>query len=169
MMQGDSGKKFDVGERLREERIRCGCGQEEFGAWLGGVSAKTVGNWERNVGAPDARQLAQASEHGVDVIYVLSGKHLPTAVEAPPASYTYDLAVQQVAPQPQEPASLNRDALRSAVLQVLAENQSGRSARTVGDTVDAIVEAYDRFRAIIGSPIGGALGSSRHPGTGTEG
>lgn len=158
---------MELPERLAEERKRLRLTQEALGE-LGGVTKKTQLGYEKGISSPTADYLQRIAMAGVDVVFVLTGR-TPTVVEAPPANYTYDLAVQQVAPQPQEPTSLNRDALRSAVLQVLAENQSGRSARTVGDTVDAIVEAYDRFRAIIGSPIGGALGNSRHPGTGTEG
>lgn len=159
---------MDVGERLRKERIRFGRGQEEFGGWFGGVSAKTVGNWEKSVGAPDARQLSEAISHGVDVMYLLTGARAQ-AVEAPPASYRVDPPVHEALRTAPNAEVLNRDALRIAVLQVLAENQTNGRSRTVGDTVDAIAESYERFRAIIGSPIGAAIGSEDNPGTGTEG
>ncbi|AZU56389.1 helix-turn-helix transcriptional regulator [Ralstonia pseudosolanacearum] len=63
-----------LGERLTEERKRKGLNQTEFGA-LGGVSVKTQVLYEKSERAPDANYLMALAEGGIDVLYVLTGKH----------------------------------------------------------------------------------------------
>lgn len=165
--QPQGGKSFDVSQRLREERIRCGCGQEEFGAWLGGVSAKTVGNWERNVGAPDARQLAQASEHGVDVTYVLSGRHLPTA-EAPTASYNVDPSAAKAAPT----KDVMEQALHAAVLTTIAGSRKHGHKLTTDQFIRMVVAMFFEYLQELESGVAeiGVGDGTQQPGqTGTHG
>lgn len=76
-----------IGERLREERVRLGLSQAALGE-LGGVKANAQGNYEKGDRYPDAAYLAAVSEHGVDVLYVVTGQRTPhiassfTAAEA---------------------------------------------------------------------------------------
>ncbi len=71
-----------IGSRLREERERLRFSQQAF-AELGGVSMRAEQDWERGVSAPKADFLAVAVEHGVDVLYVLTGKRAQPAETAP--------------------------------------------------------------------------------------
>ncbi|UML92126.1 helix-turn-helix domain-containing protein [Shewanella xiamenensis] len=62
----------DIGTRLRDERIRLGLSQTEFGTY-GGVRKNTQSKYESNERAPDALYLANVAKHGVDVQYVITG------------------------------------------------------------------------------------------------
>lgn len=62
-----------IGERLRLERERLGCSQEQF-AQTFNVSRRTQGAWERGDQFPNAEVLSLASGLGVDVMYVLTGQ-----------------------------------------------------------------------------------------------
>lgn len=62
----------DIGTRLRDERIRLGLSQTEFGNY-GGVRKNTQSKYESNERAPDALYLANVAHHGVDVQYVITG------------------------------------------------------------------------------------------------
>lgn len=62
----------DIGTRLRDERIRLGLSQTEFGNY-GGVRKNTQSKYESNERAPDALYLANVAKHGVDVQYVITG------------------------------------------------------------------------------------------------
>lgn len=68
--------RLSLGARLREERERLGFSQSAFGA-LGGVSLRTEQDWERGVSAVKSDFLAVAAEHGVDVLYVVTGVRGP--------------------------------------------------------------------------------------------
>lgn len=165
--QPQGGRGFDVSQRLREERIRCGCGQEEFGVWLGGVSAKTVGNWERNVGAPDARQLAQASEHGVDVTYVLSGRHLPAA-EAPAASYKVNPKATSAAPT----KDFMEQALHAAVLTTITGSRKHGHKLTSDQFIRMVIAMFFEYLQELESGVAdiGMGDGTQQPGqTGTHG
>ncbi|MDB0528211.1 helix-turn-helix transcriptional regulator [Ralstonia solanacearum] len=63
-----------LGERLAEERKRKELNQTEFGA-LGGVTVKTQVLYEKSERVPDANYLTALADSGVDVLYVLTGKH----------------------------------------------------------------------------------------------
>lgn len=141
-MQAKNDKSFDVGERLREERVRFGRGQEEFGAWLGGVSAKTIGNWERNIGAPDARQLAEASTHGVDVMYVLTGtKH--SVIQEPEAAYRRDSPPTSTA----SPLSTTdqEHALRAALLNTITGSRKHGHKLNTDQFIRVVVGIYFEY------------------------
>lgn len=61
------------GERLREERVRAGLSQTEFGE-LAGVTKKTQMLYEADERVPDARYLIAANGAHVDVQYILTGE-----------------------------------------------------------------------------------------------
>ncbi|WP_175784262.1 helix-turn-helix domain-containing protein [Burkholderia ambifaria] len=61
-----------IGDRLREERVRLGLSQEDFGA-IGGVKKLAQGNYEKGMRVPDAAYLAAIAAAGVDVLYVVTG------------------------------------------------------------------------------------------------
>lgn len=60
--------------RLKAERERLGYNQTEFAA-LAGATRKTLFNWESGVGSPNVEALAELATHGVDIYYVITGKH----------------------------------------------------------------------------------------------
>lgn len=60
-------------DRLKEERIRLGINQAEF-AERTGVQRRAQVNYESGDRFPDAKYLGLASEVGVDVQYLVSGK-----------------------------------------------------------------------------------------------
>jgi len=64
---------FLFGVRLKEERERLEKQQKDF-AEIIGVTAKTQRNYEQGLRKPDAEYLEKASEVGVDVQYVITGK-----------------------------------------------------------------------------------------------
>jgi len=61
-----------VGARLREERMRIGLSQVDFGA-LASVTKTTQGNYEANKRSPDAVYLNAVSSAGVDIQYIVTG------------------------------------------------------------------------------------------------
>lgn len=63
----------DIGDRLREERERLLLTQEAFGA-AGGVRKNAQSDYERNLRVPDCRYLAALAQHGLDVLYVITGQ-----------------------------------------------------------------------------------------------
>ena len=70
-----------IGVRLREERDRLDMNQTDFAEAVG-ATRKTQFNYESDQRRPDADFLAAAAAIGVDVMYVLTGKHGP-APQAP--------------------------------------------------------------------------------------
>jgi len=62
-----------LGMRLKEERVRLGMNGAEFGA-IGGVRGLAQYRYEKGDRKPDSAYLAQISEKGVDVQYVVTGK-----------------------------------------------------------------------------------------------
>jgi transcriptional regulator with XRE-family HTH domain len=67
----------DVGERLREERLRLCLSQDEIAA-VGGVTRRTQTAYESDGGGLNAGYLVAVRELGVDIFYVLTGERLPT-------------------------------------------------------------------------------------------
>jgi transcriptional regulator with XRE-family HTH domain len=63
-----------IGDRLREERERLRLSQAAFGE-IGGVKANAQGKYESGERYPGADYLAAVAEAGVDVLYVVTGKH----------------------------------------------------------------------------------------------
>lgn len=62
-----------MGDRIKQERERLGFNQTDF-AVLVDASRKTLFNWESGTAAPNAVVLAAWAAHGLDVLYVLTGK-----------------------------------------------------------------------------------------------
>lgn len=73
---------MSISERLREERVRLGLNQVEFGA-LGGVKKLAQINYEKGERVPDGSYLAAVAAAGADVLYILTGQRAN-----PPASTT---------------------------------------------------------------------------------
>jgi transcriptional regulator with XRE-family HTH domain len=71
--------KLFIGSRLREERERLGLSQEELAA-VGGVTKRTQHMWERGDQTPNGEVLSLAAAHGVDVLYVLTGRREAASV-----------------------------------------------------------------------------------------
>jgi len=67
-------KENRIGNRLRMERGRLDLTQAEFGA-LGGVTVKSQGSYEKGERKPDTDYLVSLSGHGVDVSFVITGRH----------------------------------------------------------------------------------------------
>ena len=61
------------GDRLKEERLRLGMTQEQFGA-LGGVRKQAQLKYEKGERKPDAAYFERIAAAGVNVSYVLTGK-----------------------------------------------------------------------------------------------
>ena len=69
-----------IGSRLREERERLKLTQRAFGD-IGGVEPNAQGKYESGERAPKADYLAAVAAHGVDVLYVLTGRREPLAAD----------------------------------------------------------------------------------------
>ncbi|WP_225773942.1 helix-turn-helix domain-containing protein [Pseudomonas sp. Marseille-Q5115] len=61
-----------IGSRIREERERLRLTQRAFGE-IGGVEPNAQGKYESGERWPKADYLAAVADHGVDVLYVLTG------------------------------------------------------------------------------------------------
>lgn len=78
---------LNIGERLKEERVRLGLNQGDF-AVMAKVSKTTQFNYEKGERSPDAEYLAALATHGLDVLYVVTGERKPQAAD----SFTVDEA-----------------------------------------------------------------------------
>lgn len=67
---------LNIGERLKEERVRLGYNQADFAA-IAGVAKTSQFNYEKGDRSPDATYLAAVAEKGVDVLYVVTGERRP--------------------------------------------------------------------------------------------
>jgi len=64
---------IQIGQRLKEERERLRLTQTTFGT-MAGVVLRTQVNYESGVRWPDAGYLHAIAQHGVDILYVVTGK-----------------------------------------------------------------------------------------------
>lgn len=71
---------LNIGERLREERVRLGYNQADFAA-IAGVAKTSQFNYEKGERSPDAAYLAAVAEKGVDVLYVVTGVRQPASAD----------------------------------------------------------------------------------------
>lgn len=78
----ESSETSTIGNRLREERLRLGMNQTEFGRLLG-VSKESQINYEAGKRSPDAEYLSKAVGIHVDVTYVLTGVRTIAVAELP--------------------------------------------------------------------------------------
>ncbi|MDT3723195.1 helix-turn-helix transcriptional regulator [Pseudomonas oryzihabitans] len=69
---------WGIGSRLREERLRLGPNQTDFGASLD-VGKNTQYAYEKGERAPDLLYLLKAKRMGVDIWYVMTGDRMPAA------------------------------------------------------------------------------------------
>lgn len=67
-------KNSSFGDRIRAERRRLGLSQEELAEQLG-VSRSSVAYYEADRTVPDLDFLAHADTVGMDVLYVVFGRH----------------------------------------------------------------------------------------------
>jgi transcriptional regulator with XRE-family HTH domain len=65
--------RFEIGNRLAEERDARGLNQDQL-AGVMGKSRRSVAAWEAGASMPDADALAAADKIGIDVLYVLTGR-----------------------------------------------------------------------------------------------
>lgn len=72
LLQEILNRMVSFGDRLREERVRMGLNQTEFGE-LAGVTKKSQMLYEADERAPDARYLLAITEAGANVLYILTG------------------------------------------------------------------------------------------------
>lgn len=72
-----------LGARLREERERLGLSQLAFAA-LAEVALRTEQDWERGVSAVKSDFLTVVAQHGVDVLYVITGERLSSKLSLDP-------------------------------------------------------------------------------------
>lgn len=70
-------------ERFLEERRRLKLNQQELADAVG-VSKRSIGNYERGERTPDAEVLVKLGEVGVNVCYLLTGKHVSTRLGLEP-------------------------------------------------------------------------------------
>ncbi|WP_024644224.1 helix-turn-helix domain-containing protein [Pseudomonas syringae] len=66
----------NFGERLIEERRKSALSQSDF-ATMGGVRANAQANYEMGKRKPKLDYLAAIAKGGVDVLYIVTGKHVP--------------------------------------------------------------------------------------------
>ncbi|WP_204855153.1 helix-turn-helix domain-containing protein, partial [Pseudomonas aeruginosa] len=76
-----TGSTTMIGNRLREERLRLEMSQDAFSQHCG-VKKNTQISYEKGRRSPDTTYLLKAIEIGVDVLYVVTGRHVPAAVKA---------------------------------------------------------------------------------------
>ena len=62
--------------RLREERKKLALSQEQMAAF-GGVQRNTQSLYERGERKPDIEYLANIAKAGADILYIITGKHIP--------------------------------------------------------------------------------------------
>lgn len=63
----------DIGRRLAEERVGLKLNQDELGNIVG-KSRRSIAAWEAGEQTPDADALALADMHGMDVLFVVTGR-----------------------------------------------------------------------------------------------
>lgn len=66
-----------MGERLKEERLRAGLSQTQLAEQCG-ISKNTQLNYEKGDRSPDGAYLEFAARLGIDVLYVVTGRQLPS-------------------------------------------------------------------------------------------
>lgn len=71
---------LNIGDRLREERVRLGFNQADFAA-IAGVAKTSQFNYEKGERNPDAAYLAAIAEKGADILYALTGRRMPVSAD----------------------------------------------------------------------------------------
>jgi transcriptional regulator with XRE-family HTH domain len=96
----DNKIRLFLGARLREERERLGLSQLAFGA-LADVSLRTEQDWERGVSAVKSDFLTVVAQHGVDVLYVVTGERLSAKLTLDPIQSAVLASLALCSPQRQ--------------------------------------------------------------------
>lgn len=92
--------RLSLGARLREERERLGLSQLAFGE-LGDVPLRTEQDWERGVSAVKSDFLTVVAQHGVDVLYVITGERLSSKLTLDPIQSAVLGSLARCSPQRQ--------------------------------------------------------------------
>jgi transcriptional regulator with XRE-family HTH domain len=122
-------------ERLREERLRLGLNQTEFGT-LGGVQKDAQLKYEAGKRKPDADYLSAIAAAGADVTYILTGTRVLPLAEQPP---------EQPEP-PQDTGPLERKKAKAKAMIDQLETEKGV------DAVQAVLEGIAEAREVRGKP-----------------
>lgn len=94
-------QKSTVNERIQMERSRLGLSQSAL-AEIGGVSRETQINYEKDGGStPNCVYLERALAHGMDVMYVLTGKRASADWSLGPMLRTVVDDLERCSPQKQ--------------------------------------------------------------------
>lgn len=83
----DEEEIFNIGQRLKDERVRLGMSQEAFGTRIG-TTGRTIKKYEGNETSPRASELLIAWDVGVDVLYVVTGERAPLVARQERAVYS---------------------------------------------------------------------------------
>ena len=70
----------NIGERLKEERLRAGFTQIRLAQAIG-IGQGTQTSYETGKRTPDANYLAAVHEVGLDAAYIVTGAHATTTIE----------------------------------------------------------------------------------------
>lgn len=89
---------LNVGERIKEERVRLGLNQGDF-AVMAKVSKTTQFNYEKSERSPDAEYLAAVAARGLDVLYVVTGERKPSVADSLTVEEAAVLAHLRVLPE----------------------------------------------------------------------
>jgi transcriptional regulator with XRE-family HTH domain len=116
-----------IGSRLREERERLKLTQRAFGEF-GGVEPNAQGKYESGERAPKADYLAAVAAQGVDVLYVLTGRREPVAVDRHDAGESHLLEAYRALPQ----AARNALVMLAGSVVELAAPQRSKSKQPFG-------------------------------------
>ncbi|HQS03160.1 MAG TPA: helix-turn-helix transcriptional regulator [Halothiobacillus sp.] len=66
-------KRLLIGARLKEERTRLRLSQSDIAERLG-ASRRSVIDWEKGGATPNAENISELNDYGVDVLYILTGR-----------------------------------------------------------------------------------------------
>lgn len=92
---------LNIGERLKEERVRLGFNQADF-AGFAGVAKTSQFNYEKGDRSPDAAYLAAVAEKGVDVLYVVTGQRTPQPADSITADESSLISNYRTLPEPDQ-------------------------------------------------------------------
>lgn len=70
----------EIGDRLREERVRYGFTQDMV-AFHVGLNSKSQINYEKGIRNPNAEYLKKAAEIGLDIHYIITGERDETRIK----------------------------------------------------------------------------------------
>jgi len=113
----------EIGKRIKQERKRMGFSLKTF-AGISESSSDTLRKWEKGFEHPSLSVLVVWAKIGVDVFYIITGKHLAEATPALSASDKLFLSKYEAAPTD----------LRNAALLLLlnGETEPDKISRKIG-------------------------------------